>query len=124
MKSKILGLLTVGLLVGPTAARAVMVTELFQVTLPFANGVYSAGHVFEITVTYDNASTIMRVWNDGANGIGEFGSGDDTRATTFNLSSFPGYTLFSDAQISTSGLVAPPAGSTPWNYYGNSYARY
>lgn len=124
MKSKILGLVTVGLLAGPMAANAVMITELFQVTLPSASGVYSAGHVFDITVTYDDAGTVMHDWNDSSNGIGEFGGGDDTVKYTYNLASNPGYTLFSDAQISISGLAPLPAGATARDVHSDNRAWY
>lgn len=123
MKAKIFGLLAAGLLAGPMAAHAVVITELFQIQLTAAAGTYSAGHVFEITATYDDAGTSMHTWNDGPNGVAEFGGGDDTLNTTNTLIGF-GYTLFSDAQISISGLAPLPAGATPRDASNVNFARY
>lgn len=107
-------------------AGAVPITEVYTVTLPVATGGYSAGHVFDITVSYDNEGTVMHQWSDGLNGIGEGGLGDDGLESTFDLASYPSFAFFSDAQVSIAGAL--PAGipadpfsiNRSWHYaYGN-----
>ena len=113
---KVVALLVPGMAALSVAANASMVTEIFQVTLPLgASGSYPEGHVFDITVTYDDAGTVMHDWEDGANGIAEFGGGDDLLSNTYSLAdaAFSGYTVLSDADISISGRQVLPAGATP-----------
>lgn len=97
---------------------ASIVTEQFSFALSSAAGIYDAGHVFTVTTTYDNASTMMHIWNDGANGQANFGGDDDTLNRTFSLSdpSYVNSTLFADATISISGLLQP-SGATPRDVY-------
>jgi hypothetical protein len=114
------GLKFLGLAVGLTvsaAASAVPITEVYTVTLPGASGGYAAGHVFDITVSYDDAGTSMREWNDGPNQLSESGGGDDVLMNTLSLAAYPGYTLFSDAQISIAGAL--PGGTPADTYYFN-----
>lgn len=65
-------------------------------------------------------------WNDGPNGIAEFGSGDDTLKDTFDLTVplYDSYTLFSNAQISISGLAALPVGATPRDAFSHNASVY
>lgn len=108
-----------------SAAQATMITELFEVTLPTASGPYSAGHIFQITAMYDDAGIVMHTWNDGTDGLAQFGNGDDTVQATYYAGL--GWTLFSDAQISISGLAPLPAGATlrdDTNFNWSRYAEY
>ena len=95
-----------------TTVQATKVTGLYEITLPYASGPYSAGHVLKVTATYDDDGTVMHRWHDGANGIAEFGDGDDIIIQTYNLADNPSATLYSDADISISGLLLP-TGATP-----------
>ncbi len=130
MKHKILTILAVELLAGPMAAHATPITELLQVTLPYASpyapDVYGAGHVFDITVKYDDAGTVAMSWNDGPNGIAEFGGGDDTLKDTFDVDDplYDGFTLFSNAQISISGLAPLPVGAGPRDAFSHNASVY
>jgi hypothetical protein len=122
MKSKILGLMVVGL-IAPTLAQSAIITELFKITLPVAAGGYSAGHAFDITVQYDNAGTAAHEWEDGPNGTAEFGSGDDVLLDTYDIADFPGITFLSDAQVTITGLELPP-GATPIDFNIYNFATY
>ncbi len=107
-----------------STAQAVMITELFEIKLPVASGPYSAGHVFQITATYDDEGTVMHGWGDGANGIAEFGDGDDLLFSTYNLVDYSGYTLFSDAELSISGLAQLSAGASRLDVYDYNFSWY
>ena len=110
-------LITGCMLLPATFSQAAAITEFFKVTIPYDAGSYFTGVVFQFTVTYDNTGTVNHEYYDGVNGIAEFGGGDDSLKTEFNLSDFPPeYTLFSDATIVISGLRPLPAGATPLNY--------
>jgi hypothetical protein len=73
MKSKILGLLAVGLLAGPMAAHATSVTFNFDSTVTLndpAGGsgfdpVVALGNPLSISVTFDSAAGLIRTRNDG-----------------------------------------------------------
>jgi PEP-CTERM motif-containing protein len=105
-------------------ASAVPITLNFTVTLPLASGVYSAGHEFSLTVTYDDASMNMHRWGDGPNGIAEAGGGDDTLNRLEYPAYYGNYTLFSDAQISVSGIAPAPVGSAPYDANTENLAYY
>ena len=107
-----------------STAQAVMITELFEVTLPVDSGPYSAGHVFQITATYDDTGTTMHIWEDGANGIAEFGDGDDLLFHTYNLVDYTEFTLFSDADLSISGLAQLPSGASRRDVYNFNISWY
>jgi hypothetical protein len=121
-----LRLLTALVCLGMTGvASAIPITLNFTVTLPLDSGLYSAGHEFGLTVTYDDASTLMHRWSDGPNGLAESGGGDDALIRTEYLANYYGsYTLFSDAQISVSGITPPPAGSAPYDAYSENLSYY
>jgi PEP-CTERM motif len=111
------------------SAMATPVTDRYTITLNSAQGIYGAGHVFQITATYDDAGTQMRVYQDGANGIAEFGGGDDSVFDVLNLAGYAqyGYTQLSDASISISGLISPGASydynihNAAWSYYNSTW---
>jgi hypothetical protein len=103
------------------SAQASIITQTYEVTLPTASGLYSAGHVFQITATYDDAGATYHVWGDGLNNIGELGNGDDFLSYTGYLSG--DYLFVSDASISIAGLNALPAGLSPFDPYSQNYAN-
>jgi len=71
-------------ILGIGSAEAAFVTETWQSTVTSAsNPAFAAGDTFSWTVTYDNASLMMHRYLDGANGIAEFGAGDDVLSATF-----------------------------------------
>lgn len=118
----LLGVMAMAMNGRPT--QAAPVTELFTVTLPYASGAYAAGHVFQFTATYDDAGTVMHYYYDGPNGIAEFGAGDDTIYYTYKLSEYPGYSIFSDATIASSGFAPQPAGWVPYDVDSYNLTRY
>jgi hypothetical protein len=95
---------------------------VFQVTLPTASDLYAAGHVFQITATYDNAGTEGHFWNDGPDSKADFGADDDTLYATNPVGS--GWTVVSDAQLTVSGLSSLPAGWTPFDAFSQNRAWY
>lgn len=112
--------LSLGLAAG--AAQAALVTEVFQITLPTASGLYAAGHVFQITATYDNAGTAYHIWWDGSDGEADFGTDDDWLLGTVPVNSE--LTVLSDVQLTISGLLSLPSGSTPRDVFASNYAWY
>lgn len=111
--------LSLGLVTG--GAQAALITEAIQVTLATASSAYAAGHVFQITATYDDAGTEWHAWGDGLDGQADFGADDDVLLTTYYVDSQ--FTVLSDAQVTISGLSLP-AGITPRNLNNTNYAVY
>lgn len=76
MKSKILGLLAVGLLAGPLAAHATLVSWQFDGTLNTVSGTASeisgvaAGDAFSVILTFDTAAPVTNPGGCGTGGIG------------------------------------------------------
>jgi hypothetical protein len=76
MKSKILGLLAVGLLAGPLAAHATLVSWQFGGTLNTVSGTASeisgvaAGDAFSVILTFDTAAPVTNPAGCGTGGIG------------------------------------------------------
>jgi hypothetical protein len=67
---------------------------------PIATTIWNTGDSFALTVRFDNESNTMTRWNDGPNGVAEFGGGDDTINEIFYLLSYPGFDFLADAQYS------------------------
>jgi hypothetical protein len=123
MKSKILGLLLAGLAFS-AQSNAVIIGERYLVTLPSASGLYSAGHTFDIYISYDLCcSMATHSWLDGPNGIAEFGKGDDTVQSTLRWIDNPDFNILIDAQISIDHLLMP-AGSTLRDAYDHNNSWY
>lgn len=76
MNSKILGFLAVGLLAGPLAAHATLVSWQFGGTLNTVSGTASeivgvaAGDAFSVTLTFDTAAPVTNPGGCGTGGIG------------------------------------------------------
>jgi hypothetical protein len=109
------------------AAQATPMTDVYTATLLQPIGVYEAGHVFTITAQYDTSGTSYSAWDDGGNGLAEFGGGDDT--LQYFISIGPGgnleglgYVTLDDAQLSIQGLAPLPAGESPFNANGSNYS--
>ncbi len=105
------------------SAQAAIVTERYAFTLPTAQSGYSAGHVFQITATYDNAGTVMHAWDDGLNEMAQNGGGDDTVIQNATLTQYPDYSLFSDATITVSGIRPLDPGLTPYDWLSSNMSR-
>jgi len=81
---------------------------------------WNIGDSFTVSALYDDAGTVMHVWNDGPNGIAEFGEGDDTLSSTSDLtSSYPGYAFLSDATYTFDSRTQNFMSQLPDTYTGN-----
>jgi hypothetical protein len=89
----------------PLFSKAAIVNRQYEITLFNDVGHYSAGHVFRLSATYDDASYGYTWWEDGPNGKAELGGGDDTLGAFLGTSPIPA----SDATLSLTGLLSPPA---------------
>lgn len=103
----------VGLLLSTLASlsHAALITENYQIVLTDAQDIYSAGHVFHISATYDSAGVAAHYYLDGDNHIAEFGAGDDLDDWTDICDPCANDESLSDAVIIISGLLPPQA---PW----------
>ena len=103
MNSKILGLLAVGLLAGPLAAHATLVSWQFGGTLNTVSGTASeisgvaAGDTFSVILTFDTAASVTNPAGCGTGGIGTTcrhnGAGAQLAFTSLQLGSksFPAF---------------------------------
>jgi len=75
----------------PGVTSAALITETWESEVTGTSGhtAFNIGDTFTWTVTYDNSNTRHSVYNDGANGIAEFGSGDDFISHTSCVSTDP-----------------------------------
>ncbi len=92
-----------------SSSYAGIITEQWQGTIQNVgnNNGFTSGDIITWSVTYDNIGRIAHSYNDGLNGIAEYGAGDDTLVSTW--CSNPGQlncdlnfntdTLLSDATI-------------------------
>jgi len=113
--------LIAALIVFAAPLSATVLTEHYDVVFPVASGLYNAGDVVGVTVTYDDAGTAFHAWNDGLNTIGEAGQNDDTIHLTFTTAGLTAYSFLSDAAYTFTGLAPLPAGDIP--YDGHSTNR-
>jgi len=128
------------MLIATTSAHAVLVTDVWESTVindvSGNNTVFAPGDKFTWTVTYDDTSLTMHEYDDGANGIAEFGTGDDTISNilcTGAASGSPGctinytteYNLLADAIFDLSQFYLPmqSAGLTGYNGLTLNYAQ-
>ena len=131
--------MTVGVVLsvlGVGSAQAVLITETWESTITDVNHTaFSVGDTFTWTVAYDDSSLIMHRYGDGANGIAEQGSGDDSVVTTTCAGSAAGapecdintvaYTLLADAVFDISAYydVMTSAGLTGYDQYSQNRSQ-
>ncbi len=110
----------------PISAHAIMVTDTWTA---YVSGGYtgnlSIGNDVTWTVTYDDEGTEMSDYNDGANGIAEFGSGDDILSDTLLVADYGGFTVFDDATstdiMDVRALIGTEPGDTAYDAYSSNY---
>jgi hypothetical protein len=105
-------------------AQAAPITQTFHIVLSQNSGIYAAGHVIELTASYDTSATTMHIWRDGSNGTAEFGAGDDVAYLTQTLADYVGATALSDVGVGIAGLLPVPAGQIAEDFYDLNNARY
>jgi hypothetical protein len=123
MIKKLLALTCLSLSVGANAA---MVTTTYQATINQVSGDGNLAYlntVVTVGITYDDAGTVMNVWNDGPDGIADGGVGDDTFRGSFSTSSpcCSSHSFLSDAEFSFSG--APTIVGAPRDAYEFNTSR-
>lgn len=136
MKKIILAVLLLGTF---QSANAVLITETWESEITFAtHNAFAVGDTFTWTVTYDDSSLRMHGYSDGANGIGEFGEGDDTLNHVYctgtesngagcTTSTGSSHSFLSDAIFDLSNFydVMAVANLTGYDYYtSNNALRY
>ncbi len=114
----------VGLLLSALASlsHAALITENYQIVLTTAQDIYSAGHVFHISATYDNAGVVAHHYIDGLNTIAEFGAGDDALDWDDTCAPCADGESMSDAIITISGLIPPSGALEPRDVFDTNYA--
>jgi len=71
-------------LLGAESAQAALIKETWRSTITSVDHTaFAVGDQFDWSVTYDDSSLRMHVYNDGPNDVAEFGANDDTINRTY-----------------------------------------
>jgi len=128
----------VALLLSSVGAQAGLITEHWESTITEVNNAdgVAVADVIQWSVTYDTMGRVTHQWNDGVNGIGEFGQGDDVVSgrmcldgnisdpTCSSTQYSTWYSLFADAvyDLSGFGVVINPNQVAPDDPLGYNYS--